>query len=285
MKGGQPPGTALLAALYAAVRALQLYPTENEVVIRALADVRQKADYILEHEGGLSVWVAGNYMFVNDLQVRLDLTDYATLAAFREILRQHGVGHVEAEPATSAADWLGFLLALAQDPTPGRPPLEAFEAAIGELVQTEPSAGFEGYYENEEATRERFHGGAYWSGDLAYRDADGNYLMGEYSYKMNVPADQPAVLFWSVAIYSAFDAAGLDNSQKFPSLNSLDDLFVNDDGSVDFYFGPELPEDAPESNYLRTIPGEGFFIILRLYGTRREYYEGTWKPSDLKKIR
>ncbi len=120
---------------------------------------------------------------------------------------------------------------------------------------------------------------------LTFRDADGNYLMGEYSYKMNVPADQPAVLFWSVAIYSAFDAAGLDNSQKFPSLNSLDDLFVNDDGSVDFYFGPELPEDAPESNYLRTIPGEGFFIILRLYGTRREYYEGTWKPSDLKKIR
>lgn len=141
MKGGQPPGTALLAALYAAVRALQLYPTENEVVIRALADVRQKADYILEHEGGLSLWVAGNYMFVNDLQVRLDLTDYATLAAFREILRQHGVGHVEAEPATSAADWLGFLLALAEDPTPGRPPLEAFEAAIGERDVSHISVG------------------------------------------------------------------------------------------------------------------------------------------------
>lgn len=31
-------------------------------------------------------------------------------------------------------------------------------------------------------------------------------------------------------------------------------------------------------------PGDGFFIILRLYGTRREYYDGTWKPSNLEKI-
>ena len=33
--------------------------------------------------------------------------------------------------------------------------------------------GFEGYYRNEAATEERFRDGAYWSGDLAYRDAEG----------------------------------------------------------------------------------------------------------------
>ena len=119
---------------------------------------------------------------------------------------------------------------------------------------------------------------------LTFRDSDGDYLMGENSYKMNVPANQPAALFWSVAIYAAFDAAGLDNGQRFPSLNSLDDLAVNSDGSVDFYFSPELPVGAPKSNWFRTVPGDGFFIILRLYGTRREYYDGTWKPSDLEKI-
>ncbi|MDG2029174.1 MAG: AMP-binding protein [Acidimicrobiales bacterium] len=47
------------------------------------------------------------------------------------------------------------------------------EAAVGEIVETEPTSGFEGYYENEAATKERFRDGAYWSGDLAYRDADG----------------------------------------------------------------------------------------------------------------
>lgn len=47
------------------------------------------------------------------------------------------------------------------------------EAATGELVETEPTSGFEGYYKNEAATKERFRDGAYWSGDLAYRDEDG----------------------------------------------------------------------------------------------------------------
>jgi fatty-acyl-CoA synthase len=47
------------------------------------------------------------------------------------------------------------------------------EDAVGELVETAPAQGFEGYYNNEEATQARFRDGAYWSGDLAYRDAGG----------------------------------------------------------------------------------------------------------------
>ena len=47
------------------------------------------------------------------------------------------------------------------------------DAAVGEIVETAPTSTFEGYYGNEAATRERFRDGAYWSGDLAYRDADG----------------------------------------------------------------------------------------------------------------
>lgn len=45
--------------------------------------------------------------------------------------------------------------------------------AVGEMVETHPSAGFEGYYRNDAATEERFRDGAYWSGDLAYMDEDG----------------------------------------------------------------------------------------------------------------
>jgi fatty-acyl-CoA synthase len=47
------------------------------------------------------------------------------------------------------------------------------EEAVGEIVETQPSSGFEGYYKNESATNERFRNGWYWSGDLAYRDPDG----------------------------------------------------------------------------------------------------------------
>jgi fatty-acyl-CoA synthase len=47
------------------------------------------------------------------------------------------------------------------------------EEAVGEIVETEPTSAFEGYYKNDEATQTRFRDGWYWSGDLGYRDADG----------------------------------------------------------------------------------------------------------------
>ncbi|MDV6243658.1 long-chain-fatty-acid--CoA ligase [Rhodococcus opacus] len=47
------------------------------------------------------------------------------------------------------------------------------EAATGELVNVAGSGAFAGYYNNPEADAERIRDGKYWSGDLAYRDADG----------------------------------------------------------------------------------------------------------------
>lgn len=44
---------------------------------------------------------------------------------------------------------------------------------VGELVNTEGTGQFAGYYNDDEATAQRMRGGMYWSGDLAYRDADG----------------------------------------------------------------------------------------------------------------
>ena len=47
------------------------------------------------------------------------------------------------------------------------------DEAIGELVSMASAPAFEGYWNNPEADEERTHGGIYWSGDLAYRDAEG----------------------------------------------------------------------------------------------------------------
>ncbi len=47
------------------------------------------------------------------------------------------------------------------------------DEAIGELVGRNALDRFEGYYNNDAATRERTRSGWYWSGDLAYRDTDG----------------------------------------------------------------------------------------------------------------
>ncbi|MDQ6526774.1 AMP-binding protein [Nocardioides sp. LHD-245] len=47
------------------------------------------------------------------------------------------------------------------------------DEAIGELVNTTGAGAFAGYYGDAAAEAERMRGGRYWSGDLAYRDADG----------------------------------------------------------------------------------------------------------------
>lgn len=46
------------------------------------------------------------------------------------------------------------------------------EEATGEIVNT-GGGTFEGYWNNDEANRERLRNGAYWTGDLAYRDESG----------------------------------------------------------------------------------------------------------------
>lgn len=46
------------------------------------------------------------------------------------------------------------------------------EEATGEIVNT-GGGTFEGYWNNDEANRERLRDGAYWTGDLAYRDENG----------------------------------------------------------------------------------------------------------------
>ena len=47
------------------------------------------------------------------------------------------------------------------------------DEAIGELASMVSAPTFEGYWNNPDADEERTHGGIYWSGDLAYRDAEG----------------------------------------------------------------------------------------------------------------
>ena len=71
--------------------------------------------------------------------------------------------------------------------------LANFDEAVGELVNTYGVGGFTGYYNDPAATDERMRHGMYWSGDLAYRDADGwIYLAGRTSDWMRVDGENLA---------------------------------------------------------------------------------------------
>jgi hypothetical protein len=32
------------------------------------------------------------------------------------------------------------------------------------------------------------------------------------------------------------------------------------------------------------VPRQGFFVILRLHGPKKEFFDKAWKPSDIEKI-
>ncbi|WP_248499527.1 AMP-binding protein [Tomitella gaofuii] len=64
------------------------------------------------------------------------------------------------------------------------------EKAIGEIANTRNVNQFEGYYGNAEADDERVRHGILWSGDMAYRDADGFwYFAGRTSDRLRVDGE------------------------------------------------------------------------------------------------
>ena len=115
----------------------------------------------------------------------------------------------------------------------------------------------------------------------AEHDRDGNFLDGAKNYRLNIPANVPARDFWSVVVYDPQTRSELQTSQPFPSKNNLRDaLLANPDGSVDLYFGPVAPAGV-EANWIQTVPGKGWFAILRLYGPLEAWFDQTWRPGEL----
>ncbi|TAJ14936.1 DUF1254 domain-containing protein [Marinilabiliaceae bacterium JC017] len=123
--------------------------------------------------------------------------------------------------------------------------------------------------------------GAKYAG--AYKDSEGNFLTGENTYKITIPANVPAKLFWSLTAYEFSTASGLPAGQEYPSLNSLNDLEYNEDGSVTIYFAPEQPEG--KKNWIKTIPDVGWFSLIRLYGPEQPFFDRKFKPGDFEKIK
>ncbi|HKF68486.1 MAG TPA: DUF1214 domain-containing protein [Vicinamibacterales bacterium] len=55
--------------------------------------------------------------------------------------------------------------------------------------------------------------------------------------------------------------------QPFPSRNQFDKPPSNPDGSVDLYIGPTQPDGVDAKNWIQSVPGKAFIVVLRLYGS------------------
>ena len=73
--------------------------------------------------------------------------------------------------------------------------------------------------------------------------------------------------------------------QLMPSINGMNNVKTNPDGTVDLYFGPTKPAAAADSNWIQTVKDRAFLVALRLYGSGTEFYDQTWKPDDVVKVK
>jgi len=117
------------------------------------------------------------------------------------------------------------------------------------------------------------------------RDKDGNLLNGSHRYKLHLPAGIPAKLFWAVTLYNVTDGTMPETSQLMPSKNGFENTVKNKDGSIDLYFGPTKPKGVAKTNYIKTIEGRAFITVIRLYGAGIEFFDQTWKPDDVVKLK
>ena len=115
-------------------------------------------------------------------------------------------------------------------------------------------------------------------------DADGNTLSGEKSYGYHLLPNIPAKEYWSVIVYDNQTKLIIKNDQSWPSVFCTSKrLVVNQDGSIDVRFGPKAPT-AKNNNWIQTVPGKGWNMALRLYGTLDSWFDQTWKLGEIEPI-
>ena len=113
------------------------------------------------------------------------------------------------------------------------------------------------------------------------RDSRGEYLDGGKNYKVTLQGPIPAARFWSFTVYDNQTRSMLETDQISAGLDSTFPALKKEaDGSASVYFGPKAPA-GQEGNWVQTMPGKGWNVILRLYGPTEKWHDKSWKPGDI----
>ena len=119
-------------------------------------------------------------------------------------------------------------------------------------------------------------------------DASGEPFDGGKTYKVKLPANIPAAKFWSLTLYDNETRSMLQTEQRFPRAGSQSfpspAAVASEDGSTTVYFAPSKPGGAEEGNWIKTVPGKGWFTILRLYSPLEPFFTKEWRPSEVELV-
>ena len=94
----------------------------------------------------------------------------------------------------------------------------------------------------------------------------------------------PAQLFWSNTVYDVDTRSIIATAQDKGSISSINDApRPGADGSIELLFGPDPPPEGTQ-NWVRTIPGKGWFAYFRIFGPDPGAFDGSWKLGDIEAI-
>jgi hypothetical protein len=120
--------------------------------------------------------------------------------------------------------------------------------------------------------------------EMSAHDSEGRYLDGGKTYKVTLPAPVPAKDFWSFVVYDNQTRSVLETDQKSGGVDSKSPTVkANADGSYTMWFGPTPPK-GHEGNWIQTMPGKGYNVLLRLYGPLEPWFDKTWMPGDFELV-
>jgi hypothetical protein len=116
-------------------------------------------------------------------------------------------------------------------------------------------------------------------------DANKQYFDGAKTYKVTLPKGIPAASFWSLTVYDNMTRSMLDTPQRYPRAGSQGypspAAKANPDGSTTVYFGPSQHPGVDRGNWIQTMPGKGWFTILRLYSPLESFFDKSWRPTEI----
>lgn len=112
-------------------------------------------------------------------------------------------------------------------------------------------------------------------------DSTGAWLDGGKSYALTLPKGIPAKNFWAIDVYDTQTRSLLRTDNPYPSVNSLSgNVEAEDNGDTIVHFGPTAPK-GKEGNWIQTVPGKGWFVLLRLYGPLEGWFDKSWRPGEI----
>ena len=102
---------------------------------------------------------------------------------------------------------------------------------------------------------------------------------------MTLPPDVPEARFWSFTLYDNQTRSMLVTPQRFPRAGSQSypspAATPNADGSTTVHFAPEQPAGVADGNWIQTMPGKGYFPVLRLYSPLQPFFDKTWQVGEV----